>query len=131
MSKKFVFKKAYSNFHPALHWNIILLSSLCVFLMSVVYAGYLYIHTKAQINKPVDESLIINSIQHSTSSLPFDSLKSVKNIEQVVEMYKKRAETYTEIMYGLRMGEVPLIDLGNASVGTEVNASTSIATTTK
>jgi hypothetical protein len=73
----------------------------------------------------------MNSIKNSTSSLPFESLKSVKNIQQIIEVYKKRAETYTEIMYGLKMGEVPLIDIGNIPTRSTVDASTSIATSTK
>lgn len=121
MSKKFVFKKSYSNFYPALHWNIILFSTVGVFLLSLGYATYLYLYTRTEINAP------LVAIEVATSSLPFESLKSVKNIEQVVDVYKKRAETYNEIMYGLRMGEVPLVDIEIPVLA----ATTSIATTTK
>jgi hypothetical protein len=95
MSKKFVFKKAYSNFHPAFHWNIILFASLGFLILSVAYTSYLYVYAKNEINSPVDGVVVQDT---SAPALSSGSPDSVKGIENAVEAYRQKQARYSEIM---------------------------------
>ena len=130
MSKKIVFKKEYSNFHPAQHWNVILLSSVATLLISIGYASYLYMYAKSEISEPVVGLEVATSTAPSSSSLSLGSLQSVKDIERAIEKYRVREVTYAEIMRSIRSDAAVAAAVVRAT-STATTSSSTIATSTK